>query len=170
MRRAALRGTSTSLSYAWLEGEDLSFGSAADAAAKLVEAYGRHATPQKFQKFLIATAGIDDNRGKNLAARQFDEFAWAQAGYHIRSFPGAGKAQFEVSHPENPGKFVRIGRASRVRRLETESIRRRRGAATRRRRRRRRPRTPRRSRRRRSHGFGCLTDFVTVSHPTQAAT
>ena len=169
MRRAAERGTSTAISYAWLEGEDLSFGSAADAAAKLVEAYGRHATPQKFQNFLVATAGIDDNRGKNLAARQFDEFAWAQAGYHIRSFPGAGKAQFEVSHPDNPGKFVRIGRASRVGRLETESIRRRRGAATRRRRRRR-PRTPRRSRRRRSRRTTAARDGRTVSHPTQAAT
>jgi hypothetical protein len=70
--------------------------------------------PQYFQDFLVATAGPDDNRGKNLAGRAEEERLWALAGYCVRSFPGAGKAQFEITYKYlfqawKLGRTVRIG-------------------------------------------------------------
>ena len=70
--------------------------------------------PQYFQDFLVATAGTDDARGKNLVGRAEEERLWALAGYCVRSFPGAGKAQFEITYKYlfqawNLGRTVRIG-------------------------------------------------------------
>ena len=70
--------------------------------------------PQYFQDFLVATAGTDDSRGKNLVGRAEEERLWALAGYCVRSFPGAGKAQFEITYKylfqaRKPGRTVRIG-------------------------------------------------------------
>ena len=70
--------------------------------------------PQYFQDFLVATAGTDDSRGKNLVGRAEEERLWALAGYCVRSFPGAGKAQFEITYKYlfqawKLGRTVRIG-------------------------------------------------------------
>ena len=70
--------------------------------------------PQYFQDFLVATAGTDDSRGKNLVGRAEEERLWALAGYCVRSFPGAGKAQFEITYKylfqaRKLGRTVRIG-------------------------------------------------------------
>ena len=51
-----------------------------------------------FDDFLVATAGIHDSRGKNLEARKREEFVWALTELCVRSFPGAGKAQFEITY------------------------------------------------------------------------
>ena len=70
--------------------------------------------PQYFKDFLVATAGTDDSRGKNLVGRAEEERLWALAGYCVRSFPGAGKAQFEITYKylfqaRKLGRTVRIG-------------------------------------------------------------
>ena len=67
-----------------------------------------------FDDFLVATAGIHDLRGKNLEARKREEFVWALTELCVRSFPGAGKAQFEITYrllalALELGTTVRIG-------------------------------------------------------------
>ena len=67
-----------------------------------------------FDTFLVATAGIHDTRGKNLEARKREELVWALTELCVRSFPGAGKAQFEITYrllalALTLGTTVRIG-------------------------------------------------------------
>ena len=112
---------------------NLEFVPAADAAQQLVDAYEKYSRfasrarerrgrvvdtsprrPQYFKDFLVATAGTDDTRGKNLVGRAEEERLWALAGYCVRSFPGAGKAQFEITYKylfraRKLGRTVRIG-------------------------------------------------------------
>ena len=104
--------------YSALLDEGFEFVDGATAAQQLVEAYDAHgwsapareasASPAlktcpphrmtTFDDFLVATAGIHDSRGKNLEARKREEFVWALTELCVRSFPGAGKAQFEITH------------------------------------------------------------------------
>ena len=98
--------------------EELEFVDGATAAQQLVDAYDTHgwfapareasASPAlktcpphrmtTFDDFLVATAGIHDLRGKNLVARNHEELVWALTELCVRSFPGAGKAQFEITY------------------------------------------------------------------------
>ena len=104
--------------YSALLAQGFRFVDGATAAQQLVEAYDAHgwsapareasASPAlktcpphrmtTFDDFLVATAGIHDSRGKNLEARKREEFVWALTELCVRSFPGAGKAQFEITY------------------------------------------------------------------------
>ena len=132
--KVARMGADYTISYYQLKKHtNLKFVPVADAAQQLVDAYekyNRFATrarerrgrvvdtsprrPQYFKDFLVATAGTDDARGKNLVGRAEEERLWALAGYCVRSFPGAGKAQFEITYKylfqaRKLGRTVRIG-------------------------------------------------------------
>ena len=116
--RAAAVGAENNLRYSALLAEEFEFVDGATAAQQLVEAYDAHgrcapareasASPAlktcpphrmtTFDDFLVATAGIHDLRGKNLEARKREEFVWALTELCVRSFPGAGKAQFEITY------------------------------------------------------------------------
>ena len=104
--------------YSALLAQGFRFVDGATAAQQLVEAYDAHgrcapareasASPAlktcpshrmtTFDDFLVATAGIHDSRGKNLVARTHEELVWALTELCVRSFPGAGKAQFEITY------------------------------------------------------------------------
>ena len=104
--------------YSALLNEGFEFVDGATAAQQLVDAYDAHgwcapareasASPAlktcpshrmtTFDDFLVATAGIHDSRGKNLVARTHEELVWALTELCVRSFPGAGKAQFEITY------------------------------------------------------------------------
>ena len=132
--KVARMGSDTTVSYYQLKQRtNLKFVPVADAAQQLVDAYEKYSRfasrarerrgrvvdtsphrPQYFKDFLVATAGTDDLRGKNLAGRAEEERLWALAGYCVRSFPGAGKAQFEITYKylfqaRKLGRTVRIG-------------------------------------------------------------
>ncbi len=116
--RAAALGSENSILYSALASQGFRFVDGATAAQQLVEAYDAHgwcapareasASPAlktcpphrmtTFDDFLVATAGIHDSRGKNLEARKREEFVWALTELCVRSFPGAGKAQFEITY------------------------------------------------------------------------
>ena len=118
--RASRVGTQENvlLYSALLAQQEFEFVDGATAAQQLVEAYDAHgwcapareasASPAlktcpphrmtTFDDFLVATAGIHDSRGKNLVARNHEEFVWALTELCVRSFPGAGKAQFEITY------------------------------------------------------------------------
>ena len=74
------------------------FHDAETAAEKIVneyEAYKCRGLPQKkYQDFLV---GVDAGRNLNQRGRAFEEENWARAGYGVRAYCGAGKAQFEVT-------------------------------------------------------------------------
>ena len=133
--RASRVGTrENAVLYSALLDEGFEFVDGATAAQQLVEAYDAHgrsapareasASPAlktcpphrmtTFDDFLVATAGIHDSRGKNLEARKREEFVWALTELCVRSFPGAGKAQFEITYrllalALELGTTVRIG-------------------------------------------------------------
>jgi len=132
--KVARMGADDEISYYQLKQRtNLKFVPVADAAQQLVDAYEKYSRfasrarerrgrvvdtsprrPQYFKDFLVATAGPDDSRGKNLAGRAEEERLWALAGYCVRSFPGAGKAQFEITYKYlfqawKLGRTVRIG-------------------------------------------------------------
>ena len=131
--KVARMGSDTEVSYYQLKRTNLKFVPVADAAQQLVDAYKKYSRfasrarerrgrvvdtsprrPQYFKDFLVATAGTDDLRGKNLVGRAEEERLWALAGYCVRSFPGAGKAQFEITYKylfqaRKLGRTVRIG-------------------------------------------------------------
>ena len=116
--RAAALGAENRVLYSALLAEEFEFVDGATAAQQLVEAYDAHgrsapareasASPAlktcpshrvtTFDTFLVATAGIHDSRGKNLEARKREELVWALTELCVRSFPGAGKAQFEITY------------------------------------------------------------------------
>ena len=116
--RAAALGAENRVLYSALLAEEFEFVDGATAAQQLVDAYDTHgwfapareasASPAlktcpphrmtTFDDFLVATAGIHDSRGKNLEARKREEFVWALTELCVRSFPGAGKAQFEITY------------------------------------------------------------------------
>ena len=132
--KVARMGADYTISYSKLKKHtNLKFVPVADAAQQLVDAYEKYSRfasrarerrgrvvdtsprrPQYFKDFLVATAGTDDSRGKNLVGRAEEERLWALAGYCVRSFPGAGKAQFEITYKylfqaRKLGRTVRIG-------------------------------------------------------------
>ena len=116
--RAAALGAENKVLYSALASQGFRFVDGARAAQQLVEAYDAHGRcapareasassalktcpPRRmttFDTFLVATAGIHDSRGKNLEARKREELVWALTELCVRSFPGAGKAQFEITH------------------------------------------------------------------------
>ena len=116
--RAAALGAENRVLYSALLDEGFEFVDGATAAQQLVEAYDAHgwsapareasASPAlktcpphrmtTFDDFLVATAGIHDSRGKNLEVRKLEELVWALTELCVRSFPGAGKAQFEITY------------------------------------------------------------------------
>ena len=116
--RAAALGAEDSILYSALASQGFRFVDGATAAQQLVDAYDAHgwcapareasASPAlktcpphrmtTFDDFLVATAGIHDSRGKNLEARKREELVWVLTELCVRSFPGAGKAQFEITY------------------------------------------------------------------------
>ena len=116
--RAAALGSENSILYSALASQGFRFVDGATAAQQLVDAYDAHgwcapareasASPAlktcpphrmtTFDDFLVATAGIHDSRGKNLEVRKLEELVWALTELCVRSFPGAGKAQFEITY------------------------------------------------------------------------
>ena len=116
--RAAALGAENTILYSALASQGFRFVDGARAAQQLVDAYDAHgwcapareasASPAlktcpshrmtTFDDFLVATAGIHNRFGKNLVARTHEELVWALTELCVRSFPGAGKAQFEITY------------------------------------------------------------------------
>ena len=84
------------LNYSALRAAGLQFLPIEAAVQKLLGAYDKFGRQQRLQDYLVATAGMDDKRGKNLAGRKTEERRCAEAGFSVRSCCGALKTQFEL--------------------------------------------------------------------------